>query len=71
MWGGEENSWASIFHCVKAKMVWKMAPIQGDGLIQQTTSFKEWWRTLENVANRNGWRQERIISKHYVAYLEK
>lgn len=30
-----------------------MSPIQWDSPRQQTTSFKEWWRTLENATNRN------------------
>lgn len=60
---GEEKKTVEhpFFHCVKAKMIWKMAPVQWDGLIQQTTSFKEWWRTLENATDRN----EMEIGRNY------
>lgn len=54
-----------FFHCENAKLLWKLAPVQWDGLLQHTNSFKEWWRSIEAAATR----EEMEDRKELTAYI--
>ncbi|XP_071901071.1 uncharacterized protein [Coffea arabica] len=34
-----------LFHCSQAQQVWKIAPVQWDGIQSLTGCFKQWWAT--------------------------
>ncbi|XP_027181659.1 uncharacterized protein LOC113780035 [Coffea eugenioides] len=42
----EESIEHMFFQCSKAQEVWKMAPLQWDGLREQTGNFQAWWTAL-------------------------
>lgn len=47
-----------LFYCTKAKLLWKLAPVQWDGLLAYTDSPKDWWRKQGEIG-RNGAMDER------------
>ena len=51
---GETNETVEhiFFQCTKAKLIWKMAPLQWDGLHEDTTDFRKWWSRLMGVKER-------------------
>ena len=51
----EESIEHVFFHCRRAQEVWKMAPIQWDGITEQTWNFLAWWNAImEATRRRNG-----------------
>lgn len=43
-----------LFHCNRAKEVWKLVPLQWDGAADLTGNFKNWWWTIMEATSRNG-----------------
>ncbi|XP_071933891.1 uncharacterized protein [Coffea arabica] len=41
-----------FFQCCRAQEVWKMAPIQWDGLTGQTGNFRVWWNAMLEASGR-------------------
>lgn len=56
-----------FFHCAIPKIIQKLAPVNWDGLNQQTNSFKDWWSTLGNVVSG----KELNERQELIAYMEK
>lgn len=56
-----------FFHCVRTKIIWKLAPVCWDGLNQQSNSFKDWWSKLGNAASRKKLSKRQEL----IAYMEK
>lgn len=54
-----------LFHCQRAQILWKLAPVQWDGLTPFTDSLKEWWRKQWEIG-KNGDMEER---QELTAYL--
>ena len=42
-----------LLQCKKARDIWKCAPLQWDGLEDQTGCFKQWWKIIMQARNRN------------------
>ncbi|XP_071924683.1 uncharacterized protein [Coffea arabica] len=38
-----------FFHCKQAQMIWRMAPLQRDGLKEHIADFRRWWSMLMEV----------------------
>ena len=41
----------------KAQKVWKMAPIQWDGIAEQAGNFLAWWNAIMEATNRTNGRE--------------
>lgn len=41
-----------LLHCVRTKLIWKLAPVGWEVLDQITFSFKKWWRELSKAMNK-------------------
>lgn len=54
-----------FFHCQRARNIWKLAPVQWDGLQQFTWSLKLWWRK-QGEAEKEGAMED---SQDFTAYL--
>ncbi|XP_027150180.1 uncharacterized protein LOC113750404 [Coffea eugenioides] len=56
---GEHNEFIEhmFFQCSRAQAVWKMAPIQWDGLTEQTGNFRVWWTAMLEVSYRTEGRE--------------
>ncbi|CDP09717.1 unnamed protein product [Coffea canephora] len=48
----EESIEHLFFQCSRAQEVWKMAPIQWDGLTEQTRNILVWWNSMLEATNR-------------------
>lgn len=48
-----------FFHCNTAKLIWKLSPMDWEGIDHINCSFKEWWNKLENATD----------SKELLAYI--
>lgn len=54
-----------MFKCAKAQLVWRIAPVQWEGIQGFNDTFKEWWRTKGDSAQRNRM-QERLKISAYI-----
>lgn len=54
-----------LFHCQRAQILWKLVPVQWDGLTPFTDALKEWWRKQWEIG-KNGDMEER---QELTAYL--
>ena len=41
-----------VFECVRAKKIWKLAPIQWDGIKESSGNFKKWWSLVIEARHR-------------------
>ncbi|XP_027184267.1 uncharacterized protein LOC113782585 [Coffea eugenioides] len=46
-----------FFQCKQAQMIWRMAPLQWDGLKEHTPDFSRWWSSLMEVQVRKEGRE--------------
>ncbi|XP_027174688.1 uncharacterized protein LOC113774342 [Coffea eugenioides] len=46
-----------FFQCKQAQMIWRMAPLQWDGLTEHTADFRRWWSMLMEVQTRKDGRE--------------
>ncbi|XP_027090165.1 uncharacterized protein [Coffea arabica] len=46
-----------FFHCKQAQMIWRIAPLQWDGLKEHTADFRRWWTMLMEVQTRKEGRE--------------
>ncbi|XP_027090263.2 uncharacterized protein [Coffea arabica] len=46
-----------FFHCKQAQMIWRMAPLQWDGLMEHTVDFRRRWSMLMEVQTRKDGRE--------------
>lgn len=60
-----------VFHCAKAKLIWKLAPVRWDSIQQHTFSFKEWWRELANVSNQPSRRERQELTAYLIWHVWK
>ncbi|XP_027071712.1 uncharacterized protein [Coffea arabica] len=60
-----------LFHCQQAQKVWKLAPVQWDGLQNQTGCFKQWWTALVQARSRKGGRQHIALTANILWQLWK
>lgn len=54
-----------FFHCQRAKNIWKLAPVQWDGLQQFTWCLKDWWRKQGEVGKEGAMKDR----QDFTAYL--
>lgn len=62
---GKETVNHLFFHCLKANIIWKLAPVRWEISEQQALSFKQWWSSLENAENS----KEMSDRKELTAYI--
>ncbi|CDP00431.1 unnamed protein product [Coffea canephora] len=60
-----------LFHCHQAQKVWKLAPIQWDGIQNQTGCFKKWWAALSQATSRTEGRQHIALTANLLWQLWK
>lgn len=58
-----------FFHCMEFALIWKLAPIQWDGLHQLTWSFVDWWRAICLVAKGATFQKRMKITVHILWYI--
>lgn len=68
---GQETIKHLFFYCVKAKTIWKQAPVRWEGMDQQSVSFKGWWSRLENAANNKEMANKKELSAYIIWYIWK
>ncbi|XP_071939215.1 uncharacterized protein [Coffea arabica] len=60
-----------LFHCEQAQKVWKLAPVQWDGIQNQIGCFKKWWAALVQATSRNKGRQHIALTANILWQLWK
>lgn len=60
-----------FFNYAKAKTISKLAPVNWDGMIQQTGSFKEWWSKHGNVANSRELNERQELTTYIMWHIWK
>lgn len=60
-----------LFHCSQAQKVWKLAPVQWDGIQNQTGCFKQWWAALAQARSRNEGKQHIALTANILWQLWK
>lgn len=43
---GEETIEHLFFQCHESSLIWKLAPVGWDGILNQTATFDDWWRAI-------------------------
>lgn len=38
-----------MFHCPESELIWKLAPLRWDRMLDHTYSFEDWWRSLSSA----------------------
>lgn len=70
---GEEKETVEhlFFHCFHAKTIWKLAPVQWEGLDTSCDSFKEWWKKLENAKKNQTMADRKELSAYIIWQIWK
>lgn len=58
-----------MFKCAKAQLIWKLAPIRWDGILEYQNTFKEWWRSKGDIKLRNRIQERLEISAYLFWHL--
>lgn len=64
--GGCWNTRTYVLFCRKAEMIWKLAPIQWDGIKQYRHDFWRWWEHLLEAGKRNEGREHTALTINHV-----
>nr|XP_027101745.1 uncharacterized protein LOC113722690 [Coffea arabica] len=61
----------TLLNCREAKLIWKLAPVQWEGMMEQHGSFRNWWTSISEARNRpEGW-QHISLSVHILWQIWK
>lgn len=60
-----------MFKCTKAQLVWKLAPVRWDGILEYQNTFKEWWRNKGDSTLKDRIQERLEISAYLFWHLWK
>ena len=61
----------TLLNCREAKLIWKLAPIQWEGMMEQQGNFRNWWTSISEARNRPEGGQHISLSVHILWQIWK